>query len=80
MRLNQYLKAARLKAGLSQRDVAKALGFSTPQFVSNWERHQVGVPPEHFLELSKMYQVPLVKLVRLSVRDYQARLLEEINC
>lgn len=79
MRLNRYLKKARLKAGLSQRDVAGVLGFRTAQFVSNWERELVAVPVEHFRELSKMYQVPLGKLVRLSVRDFHFGLIDELN-
>ena len=32
------LKKMRLKAGLSQRDVSTALGYTSPQYVSNWER------------------------------------------
>ncbi len=36
--LAQTLKEVRIKAGLSQRDVADILGYSTPQFISNWER------------------------------------------
>jgi transcriptional regulator with XRE-family HTH domain len=32
------IKQYRLDAGLSQGDLAKKLGYTTPQFVSNWER------------------------------------------
>lgn len=36
--LSVFLKEKRTCAGLSQWDVAKKLGYSSPQFVSNWER------------------------------------------
>jgi len=39
-----FLKNAREKAGLTQHDVAQQLGYSTPQFVSNWERG-ISLPP-----------------------------------
>lgn len=38
------LKAAREKAGLTQGDVAERLHYTTPQFVSNWERG-ISLPP-----------------------------------
>jgi transcriptional regulator with XRE-family HTH domain len=34
---SEKIQKARINAGLSQRDVAEFLGYSTPQFISNWE-------------------------------------------
>lgn len=52
-----HLKNARLKAKLSQADVSKRLGYSTPQFISNWERG-VSHPPIHSLKtLGALYKV-----------------------
>ncbi|MGZ3772967.1 MAG: helix-turn-helix domain-containing protein [Pseudobdellovibrionaceae bacterium] len=39
-----FLKAKREQSGLSQRDVANLLNYSTPQFISNWERG-ISYPP-----------------------------------
>lgn len=36
--LANYIKRNRLAAGLSQRDLSTKLGYTTPQFISNWER------------------------------------------
>jgi len=36
--LGVALKTWREASGFSQREVADALGYSTPQFISNWER------------------------------------------
>ena len=37
-KLGPFLKKARSKMGLSQRDVADKLGYTSPQFISNVER------------------------------------------
>jgi transcriptional regulator with XRE-family HTH domain len=41
---NNLFKTKRLELGLSQSQVANKLGFSSPQFVSNWERG-LALPP-----------------------------------
>jgi DNA-binding transcriptional regulator YiaG len=41
---NNLFKAKRLELGLSQSEVAEKLGFTSPQFVSNWERG-LALPP-----------------------------------
>ena len=38
MNLGDYLKSKRENASLSQGDVAKKLKYTSPQFISNWER------------------------------------------
>lgn len=42
--VGQFLKELRHHNGVSQRDLADKLGYSTPQFVSNWERG-ISFPP-----------------------------------
>jgi len=39
-----FLKKLREGAGLSQAEIAKKMNYSTPQFISNWER-EVSYPP-----------------------------------
>ncbi len=56
-KLAKFLKEKRTLAGLSQKDVATALGYSTSQFISNWERG-ISQPPIHTLrKLAQMYAV-----------------------
>lgn len=50
-------KSLRLKAELSQREVSEKLGYSTPQFVSNWERGISFPPLEALPELARLYNV-----------------------
>ncbi|MEN0059669.1 MAG: helix-turn-helix transcriptional regulator [Bdellovibrio sp.] len=53
-----FLKDKRIKSGLSQKEVADKLGYTTPQFVSNWERGMSAPPIEVLKKLSDLYDVP----------------------
>jgi len=48
------LKEARKAKGLTQADLSKALGFSTPQFISNAERGLCQIPTKHYKKLAKL--------------------------
>jgi len=71
--LNDYLRQKRLDSGLSQLDVARVLGYSSPQFVSNWERGLVSPPLETIAVLIDLYKIPASEVVdRIldETRDY----------
>jgi transcriptional regulator with XRE-family HTH domain len=57
MKLAKFLQTARVNAELSQLDVANHLGYSTPQFISNWERAVSAPPIETIGTLARLYQV-----------------------
>jgi len=40
----QFLKRKRAEAGLTQKELANKMGYSTAQFCSNWERSK-SLPP-----------------------------------
>ncbi len=44
--VGRFLRSARVSAGLTQLDVTNALGYTTAQFCSNWERG-ISIPPEN---------------------------------
>ena len=56
----QYLKELREDMEIPQHKVAKALGYTTPQFVSNWERGLSRPPLNSFKKLRTIY--PLMTL------------------
>lgn len=71
--LNDYLRQKRLDSGLSQLDVAKVLGYSSPQFVSNWERGLVSPPLETIAVLIELYKIPsgeVINKILDETRDY----------
>ena len=58
-KLAQFLRVAREKAGLTQKEVADQLGYKTSQFISNWERGH-SIPPMNSLKtITKMYKISL---------------------
>lgn len=60
--LGEYLKAKRLAAGLSQGDVAQKFGYSTPQFISNWERGESNPPISDIKKLAALYKIDAEEL------------------
>ena len=61
--LNDYLREKRLDSGLSQLDVARVLGYASPQFVSNWERGLVSPPLETISILIELYKIPASEVI-----------------
>jgi transcriptional regulator with XRE-family HTH domain len=48
------IRELRHAANMSQGDVAKKMGYSSPQFVSNWERGLSMPPPGSVRKLAKV--------------------------
>lgn len=81
--LGKYFQQKRIKQGLSQKDVSIKLGYTTPQFISNWERG-VSMPPISVItQLSKMYKVNsediFNKILEISLRQTKDSLIREFN-
>jgi transcriptional regulator with XRE-family HTH domain len=57
MDLSKFLKEKRLEAGLSQGAVAKKLGYTSPQFVSNWERSLSQPPVATLRKIAQIYNI-----------------------
>ena len=55
-KLGTILKEKREAAGLSQLDVSKSLGYTTPQFISNWERGISTPPVKTIKKIEKIYR------------------------
>ena len=55
--LGVLLAKSRMDAGLSQKEVADHLGYSTAQVVSDWERGIRSPPGPVYRKLIKLYQV-----------------------
>lgn len=44
--LGRFLKAQRESVGMTQGELSRILGYSNPQFISNWERGLSSPPPK----------------------------------
>lgn len=57
MDLAKFLKDKRIETGLSQGAVAKKLGYTSPQFVSNWERGLSRPPVATLRKIAQIYNI-----------------------
>ena len=55
--MSEFFKQAREKQEMSQAELGRRLGYTTGQFVSNWER-QKSNPPDH--QLKKLCTILLI--------------------
>jgi transcriptional regulator with XRE-family HTH domain len=55
--LAKFLKDKRKAAGLSQGVVAKKLGYTSPQFISNWERGLSRPPVATLKKIAQIYNI-----------------------
>lgn len=62
LRLAKFLKTSRVNSGLSQMDVGNHLGYSTAQFISNWERGVSTPPIETIGTLAQLYKISAEEL------------------
>lgn len=72
---NQW-KALRERAGLTQREVSDALGYSTPQFISNVERGRCRFPIEKLTKLRKLYRLSVDQTVNMVVTEERQDILK----
>lgn len=81
MNLAKFLKDKRLQAGFSQGDVAKKLGYTSPQFVSNWERGLSRPPTTTLRKLAQIYNISLNEMfetvLQLTISERTAELTEK---
>ncbi len=77
--LGKVLKQMRTNAGLSQREVAKALGYKTPQLISNNERNISHPPMNSIRKLAKLYAVDTDSLFGLILDDILKRETDKFN-
>lgn len=71
-----HWKTLREKAGLTQRDVSEALGYSTPQFISNVERGRCRFPVEKLGKIKKLYKLSANQIVDLILNEERQGLLK----
>jgi transcriptional regulator with XRE-family HTH domain len=67
--LGQYLREKRVNAGLTQAEIAGKLGYSSPQFISNFERGLCSPPLKNLKALVKLYKIDANELIRLIIDE-----------
>lgn len=69
MKLKDFLKQKRKEKGFSQARLAKLLGYSSGQFVSNWERGESMPPVDRLAKMVFLFQVPKDQLLNLYLSE-----------
>jgi transcriptional regulator with XRE-family HTH domain len=59
----EYLKDKREKARLSQTEVSDSLGYTSPQFISNWERGLSKPPSDKLGGIVRLYKLDREELL-----------------
>ena len=77
--LTRLIKNRREKLEISQGDIARCLGLTNCQMISNIERGEAEYPPKHFKKLSKLLKMKVDLLINMGLDDYQRYLLKEIQ-
>lgn len=78
LELGQYLKEMRVKAGLTQAELATKLGDVHTQFVSNWERGMCAPPNHCFQKLINILDINRDKLVKVMVADSKKLIADKV--
>lgn len=79
MMFAEFLKQKRLNAGLSQGAVAKKLGYTSPQFVSNWERGLSEPPIATLQVLASIYDIPVDEMFDIVLKTTIQNVTEELT-
>ena len=77
--LAKFLKAKRIKAGLSQKEVSDKLGYSSAQFISNWERGLSSPPMDTLKQLTDTLNVKPKELIEVILQETKLKLEENLS-
>mgnify|MGYP003393974157 CR=1 FL=1 len=74
MALGNYLRVRREKAGYSQVQVSKVLGYGSSQFISNFERGLCAPPLIKLKKLVDLYKMPPKEVIGIIMKAQEAEL------
>lgn len=77
--LGNYLKDKRSNTGLTQSEVATKLGYSSPQFISNFERGLCSPPLKNLKTLVKLYKIPVEEIMTLILDEQESILRKALS-
>ncbi|MFK8138139.1 MAG: helix-turn-helix domain-containing protein [Bdellovibrionales bacterium] len=76
--LGDFLKFHRKSKGFTQWDVAKELGYTSSQFISNFERGLCAPSFETLPKLIEMYSIPEKEILDLLLQQQEKFLREKL--
>jgi transcriptional regulator with XRE-family HTH domain len=79
MKLRDLIKQKRIEKGFSQAKLAKALGYSSGQFVSNWERGESYPPMDRLAKMSLMFDMDKNIFLKIFLQENSDSKTKEYN-
>lgn len=73
-KLGLFLREERTRSGLTQSEVASKLGYSSPQFISNFERGLCSPPIKQLKLMVKLYKMDAKKVIDLILTEQESML------
>jgi transcriptional regulator with XRE-family HTH domain len=77
--LGKYLQEMRLRAKLTQREVSIELGYSSAQFISNFESGIASPPLCKLPQLVGLYKIPVERLISLILEGEKETMLNVLR-
>jgi len=75
----RLLKKKRIEAGLTQAEVAEMLGYTSSQFISNWERGLAKPPAFMLKSLAKIYKMDAKVLLDMLLESVTKNIEREFH-
>lgn len=79
MTISQIIRAARTKSRMSQSDLGKILGYSSGQFVSNWERGTSYPPMDRLARIVKLFKLNKKQILELYIEETTSEKIREFH-
>lgn len=79
MKAGKLLKETREKQLVTQRELAKLIGYEDGQVISNFERGTGGINTQGLKKICSHLGLSLRKIRHALVEDYDAKLKKELN-
>lgn len=76
--IGTFLRQKRKEAGLTQGEVAKELGYTSPQFISNYERGLCAPAFDAYPRLMNMYKIPKEDMLQLLLKSEEVALRKKL--
>lgn len=74
VRLGTLLKNKRIEKGITQMSLARDLGYSSPQFVSNWERGMCSPAFDTLPTVCKILGIPRKEIIEIIIDETRSEL------
>jgi len=77
--IGTYFKDKRIKSGVSQTELARELGFSTSQMISNWERGICSPPMNAVAIMVDLFRLNKKEVITMLVNEHKREIETELR-